>query len=142
MELALRVLHVGVTAAWFGHKLLIPRDLTTSLSTAERARDLLPRLARAERLGQMTGAGTLLTGLLLAWVVGFSTVAAPVWVGLGLVLVAIAIGAGIARPVSVRLVDAVSVDDLDGARAAGTRLGRVLGVESVLWAAALAAMLV
>ena len=58
------------------------------------------------------------------------------------VLVAIAIGPAIARPASIRLVDAVSADDLDGARAAGTRLGRVLGVESVLWAAALAAMLV
>lgn len=142
MELVLRFLHVGVAAAWFGHKLLIPGDITGSLADLDRARALLPRLGRAERLGRSTGVGTLVTGLLLAWWVGFASVAWTVWVGLGLVLVAIALGAGVARPASVALVGAIEDGDLTMARGAGARLNRVLGAESLLWAAALVTMLV
>ena len=141
IELALRVLHIGVAAAWFGHKLLVPSDLASSLGDQAAAEALLPRVARAERLGQVTGVGTLLTGLLLAWFLGFSTIGHGVWVGLALVLVAIAIGATVARPASNALVAGVEAGNLEAARTAAVRLQRVLAVESVLWALALVAML-
>ncbi len=139
--LALRVLHIGLAAAWFGHKLLIPADLSDSLVDQERAHALIPRLARAERLGVATGVGTLASGLILAWHVGFATVGVGVWVGLGLVLVAIGLGATMARPASAGLIAGITSKDLPAARNAATRVQQVLAAESVLWATALVAML-
>jgi hypothetical protein len=137
-----RILHVGVAAAWFGHKLLIPADISRSLSDERQtARSLLPRLERAERLGIVTGVGTLATGALLVGMIGPDLVGVGVWVGLILVLVAIGTGAIVARPASIRLRAAVRSGDLHSARRAGRRLSQVLTVESVLWSASLIAML-
>ena len=142
VDLLLRFLHVGIAAAWFGHKLLVPSDLKASVSgTAQQARDMIPRISRAERVGQVSGVGTLLTGTLLTLVVGFETVGIGVHIGMGLVVTAIAIGAIFARPASNRLKAAVEVGDLDAARPEARRLNQVLGIESLLWAATLMAML-
>lgn len=142
MILALRVLHIAVAAAWFGHKLLVPGDIRRSVQ-AGRPEDeaLLIRLKRAERLGQVTGIGTVLTGAALAWAVGVETVSFWIWVGLGIVVVAIAIGATIARPASKRLHEAVRRGDRVDATVAAGRVNRVLGFEGLLWVGALATML-
>ncbi len=57
----MKILHTAV-AAWFGHELLLPSDLWTSLGGEAAA--LLVRLRRAETLGIATGLGMLLTGAL------------------------------------------------------------------------------
>jgi hypothetical protein len=137
-----RILHVGVAAAWFGHKLLIPADISRSLGDElQTARSLLPRLERAGRLGIVTGVGTLATGALLIGMIGPDAVGVGVWVGLILVLVAIGTGAIVARPASIRLSAAVRSGELHAAQRAGRGLSQVLTVESVLWSASLIAML-
>ena len=142
MDLFLRVLHVAVAAAWFGHKLLVPGDIRSAVTAGTGStRELLPRLKRAERLGQVTGVGTLLTGGLLIWHVGYDTVAVAVWVGLGLVLLAIVIGAVVARPASHEFFAAADAGDRPAAARAGRVISRVLAAESLLWAVTLVLML-
>lgn len=141
MIAALRILHIVIAAAWFGHKLLIPSDVRASAATVRaQAGPFLRRLKRAERLGQWTGLGTLLSGVALWWAVGFNTVDIGVWVGAGLVLAAIVIGATSGRPASKRLRTAVEQGDRVEATIAGGQVNRVLGIESLLWLGALTAM--
>lgn len=141
MIAALTILHITIAAAWFGHKLLIPGDIRASAGTrTEAAAPFLARLQRAERLGVATGLGTLLSGAALWWAVGFDTVAAGVWVGAGLVLGAILIGATLGRPASKQLRAAVEEGDRVEAAVAGGRVNRVLSIESLLWLGALTAM--
>ena len=140
--LALRVLHVAVAAAWFGHKLLIPSDLRRSLGDQNQTTALLARLETAERLGIATGLGTLVTGVLLLIIIGPGVVAWTVYLGLGLVLTAIVIGATVARPASIELRRSVENGSLDAARPAARRLSAVLTTESLLWSAALVTMLI
>lgn len=143
MILALRILHVAIAAAWFGHKLLIPADIRESVhATGGDAEMLLGRLGRAERFGILSGLGTLLSGAALMWAVGVATISLWIWVGLGLVVVAIGIGAGVGRPASKRLRDAIRRGDRVEATVAGRQLGRTLGLESLIWIGALVTMLV
>ena len=142
MILLLRILHVAVAAAWFGHKLLIPADIRRSLGDPNQATALISRLRTAERLGIATGLGTLVTGVLLLFSIGPDVVAWPVYLGLGLVLIAIAIGATVARPASIELRRYAENGSLDAARPAARRLSAVLTTESLLWSAALVTMLV
>ena len=140
--LALRVIHVVFAAAWFGHKLLIPADLRTSLAGGEGdARGLLVRLRHAERLGIATGLGTLATGLGLTAVIGWGSVPGATYVALALVLAAVALGASTARPAGMRLRVAVDEGRLGDARAAARPVQRVLAGESFLWGGALVSML-
>ena len=142
MIVALKILHVAIAAAWFGHKLLVPQDLRQSLRSQPEAQSLLPRLRRAEILGVASGLGTLLTGGGLVLVIGPRSVGASIYVGLALVVVAIAVGAVVARPTSTALRAAVSKEDLVSARSAAARLTSVLVTESVLWSGALVTMLI
>ncbi len=140
---ALRILHIAIAAAWFGHKLLIPGDIHRSAAAdPSQAQAMIDRLKRAERLGKWTGVGTLLSGGALLWAVGVDEVGIGVWVGLGLVICAIALGATTARTASNHLREAVTRGDRVGATIAGGRLSRVLGMESLLWVGALTAMVV
>lgn len=143
MFLVAKWLHIAIASAWFGHKLLVPADLRQiSTATPEFARASLPRIERAERLGIVTGVGTLLTGGWLVFLVGPSVVQPTIYMGLGLVLVAIALGALVARPASLRFRRAVTEADRDAAeRSAGT-LSMVLTLEAVLWTGALLTMLI
>ena len=141
MATLIRILHVAVAAAWFGHKLLIPADIGASLGSQQAAESLIERLQRAEPLGIATGLGTLGTGLALVFAIGPRTVSVGIYVGLALVIVAIAVGAAVARPASVALQDAVAKGDLSSARAAAGRLTIVLWTESTLWSGALVTML-
>jgi hypothetical protein len=141
MVAALKVLHIVVAAAWFGHKLLVPGDIRATVTATIDEPDLfLRRLKRAERLGIVTGLGTLVSGAALWWAIGFDTVAVGVWVGAALVLIAIAVGAIVARPASKRLHAAVRSSDRVEAALAGRQVSSVLGVESILWVGALTAM--
>lgn len=142
MIVVLRVLHVAIAAAWFGHKLLVPSDLRGSLGSQPEAESLLVRIRRAETLGIATGMGTLLTGGGLVLAIGWQTVRASVYVGLALVVVAIGTGAVVARPASARLSEAVADGGLPSAGEAAGRLTTVLVTESVLWAGALVTMLI
>jgi hypothetical protein len=135
------VLHVAVAAAWFGHKLLIPADLRSSVAAGpETARRLVPRLERSERFGIATGLGTLATGLGLVFLRGPAFVRTPIWVGLGLVLAATAMGAIVARPASNRLRRAIGAGDTTAAMTEAGTLSTVLGAESLLWVGALVTM--
>jgi hypothetical protein len=141
MLVALTAVHIAIAAAWFGHKLLIPGDIRRSVRLGNpEAEAFLARLGRAQRFGILTGLGTLLSGGVLAWTVGVASVRPGVWVGAGLVIVAIALGAIVARPASRRLIAAVQAGDRAGASRAGVQVGRVLGIESLLWLGALTAM--
>jgi hypothetical protein len=137
------VLHIAIAAAWFGHKLLVPGDLRRSVAAGpDVARRLVPRLENAERLGIATGLGTLATGLALVFMEGAASVRTPIWVGLGLVTAAIAIGAIIARPASNRLRHAIGAGDTTAATAEARTLSTVIGAESLLWVGALVTMLI
>jgi hypothetical protein len=141
MLVALTVIHIAIAAAWFGHKLLIPGDIRRSAAAGDAQADaFLARLRRAQGFGILTGFGTVLSGGMLAWEIGVERVRPGVWVGAGLVIVAIALGAIVARPASRRLVDAVQASDRVGASRASAQVRSVLGIESLLWMGALTAM--
>ncbi len=143
MLTAVRLIHIAVAAAWFGHKLLIPADLRQAVGAGgAEAGALVVRLDRAEWLGVLTGLGTLVTGVALVFVVGPDVVGSGVYVGLGLVVAAIVLGAMVARPATIRLRRAVAVGDMATASVDGRTVSRVLATESVLWSAALVSMLV
>lgn len=141
MILTLRILHIAIAAAWFGHKLLIPADIRESVHAGDGvAEALLDRLRRAERFGVLSGLGTLLSGGALMWAVGVETVRSWIWVGLALVVGAAGIGATVARPASKRLRAAVERGDRVEATVAGRQINRVFGIESMLWLGALVTM--
>jgi hypothetical protein len=143
MIVTLEIVHIAIAAAWFGHKLLIPGDIRRSVHAGQSESEaLLRRMKRAERLGIVTGLGTVLSGGALLWLVGVDTVAIGIWVGLGLVLAAIFLGATLGRPASKRLREAVSRGDRVEATIAGGQISRVLGLESLLWLGALTSMVV
>lgn len=143
MVVTLEILHIALAAAWFGHKLLIPGDIRASAKAApEGGAAFLGRLERAQRLGVITGIGTLAAGVGLVYAVGAATVGYGVWVGATLVVVAIVVGAVFARPASNRLREAVVAGDRVAATVAGNRLTNVLGIEGLLWIGALTGMLI
>ena len=143
MAIAFKFLHILFAAAWFGHKILIPGDIRMSTgSGSETGPTLLRRLARAERLGIVSGLGTLVFGAALLFEVGIDTVTIGVWVGVGLTIAAIAVGAIVGRPTARRLRAAISDGDRTEAAAAGAQMSRVLRAESLLWIGALAAMVI
>jgi hypothetical protein len=143
MVVTLEILHIAIAAAWFGHKLLVPGDIRRSVHAGETESEaLLERLRRAERLGILTGLGTLLSGGALMWVIGIDAVDIGIWVGLGLVLSAIFLGVAMGRPASKRLREAVTQGDRVEATIAGGQVGRALGLEGLLWLGALTSMVV
>lgn len=143
MVVALQILHIALAAAWFGHKLLVPGDIRASAKAApEGSAAFVGRLRRAQRLGIITGLGTLAAGIGLAYAIDASTVGYGVWIGATLVVVAIVVGAVFARPASNRLQQAVVAGDRVEATVAGNRLTNVLGVEGLLWVGALSGMVI
>lgn len=143
MVVTLKILHIALAAAWFGHKLLVPGDIRASLhASGEDTVGFLDRLRRAERLGIITGLGTLLAGIALAYAVDASTVGYGVWIGATLVVVAIGLGVVAAMPASKRLRLAVTAGDRVAAVVNGNRLNRILALESLLWVGALTGMVI
>lgn len=146
MEIALvvtRVAHVVVAAAWFGHKLLIPADLRqASAEMTGPDPQLVSRLRRSQRLGILTGLGTLGTGVLLIALIGQDVVPFRIYIGLGLVLVMLLVGSIMARPAWATLKVSLEEGTRTTATSAARSLGRALNIESILWVAALITMVV
>lgn len=140
MHTLLLVIHITAAAAWFGHKLTIPRDIRVALrSGQEAATSMVERLTVTARLGIGSALLTVLSGVGLLAVAGWSATAL-LGVGIMAAVGAIALGATLARPAWSGLQAAVDDGDLDLAGAFGRRFSRLLHLENTLWLAALAAM--
>lgn len=140
MHTILLVVHITAAAAWFGHKLTIPRDIRVGLGSGqEMAKAMVARLAITARLGIGSALLTVLSGIGLLAMAGWSATAL-LGVGIMAAIGAIAVGAILARPAWSGLKAAVDDGDLDLAGAFGRRFSRLLHLENALWLAALAAM--
>lgn len=140
--LVLRVVHVLVAAAWFGHKLLVPYDLreaTTTPAAADAA--FVRRLGRAQALGIASGVATLATGLGLYVWIGPAVVSSTIHIGLAVAIGMFAVGAIVARPGWDRLRAGMESGDSVAVAAGSTRLSRALVLESGLWIVVLVTML-
>lgn len=142
MILATKILHIAFAAAWFGHKLLIPRDVRQSLHNPVESAGLIQRMKRAERLGIISGLGTLLTGIgLILLTDGFADTPLRIYLGLAAVLAMFAVGGFAASPAWRDLRRGLESDDLPGA---ASKLGAFTGalrLEALLWILALTSML-
>lgn len=141
--LVTKILHIAFAAAWFGHKLLIPRDVRQSIHNPAESPGLIQRMARAERLGIASGFGTLLTGIgLIMLTDGFAETPLRIYVGLGAVLAMFAVGALVGSPAWRGVRGGLEADDLPRA---ASRMGSLIGalrLEGVLWILALTTMLI
>ncbi len=141
--LVTRVAHVVVAAAWFGHKLLIPADLRHAAAGLDGPDlQLVARLRRSQRLGTLTGLGTLATGAALIALIGQDLVPFRIYVGLGLVLVMFLVASIMGRPAWGSLKSSLEEGARTTATSAARRLARSLNIESMLWVAALVTMIV
>jgi hypothetical protein len=139
---ALKIAHIAVAAAWFGHKLLIPSDIRESIR-ASAGELSVQRLKRAERLGVVSGLLTLLSGLALIYLTtGFGDAPLRIYVGLGAVLAMFVVGAVSGRPASKQIKAGLLEGDAVMASAAEPRLRRALGLENLLWVLALGTMVI
>lgn len=135
------ILHVVFAAAWFGHKLLIPRDVRVSVRTAESGELLIDRMQRARRLGMLSGLGTLGTGIWLIYLTtGFFDAPVTIYIALGVVVLMFIIGATIARTAWNKIRDAIAANDVPGAAGGVSAFNRALNLESLLWILALTMM--
>lgn len=139
MLTALRILHVILAAAWFGHKILIPRDIRYSVASDDLFAALRGRMATAQRLGIAAGLGTLLSGVgLILLTTGFADAPMNIYAGFAIAITMFLVGAFMARPAWKRLAAAENRADRVGAVKGFTR---TLALENLLWVLALAAML-
>lgn len=141
-EVAL-IFHVAFAAAWFGHKLLIPRDVRISVRHAESASLLVDRMKRAQRLGIVSGVGTLGTGAWLMYLTtGFTDAPLPIYIALATVIAMFAVGATIARTAWNRIASAIADNDIPAAAGGVAAFNRALNLESLLWILALTMMFI
>ncbi len=137
------ILHITIAAAWFGHKLLLPRDVRNSVRSSESAQLLIARVRRARNLGLVSGLGTLVTGLWLIYLTtGFASAPFQTYVALGAVLAMFVVGASAARPAWKEIEAAVREGDTPHAVGASIGFGRALNLESLLWILALTMMVI
>ncbi|HSJ27643.1 MAG TPA: hypothetical protein VLB67_05485 [Acidimicrobiia bacterium] len=140
MRTLLLVVHIVAAAAWFGHKLTVPRQIRTSIDAGpDQAGTMVVQMRGTARLGIGAALLTVATGVALLALAGWT---ATTVLGLGIMaaLAAVAVGAVFARPAWRGLEAAVVDDDLATAGAFGRRFSRLLHVENLLWTAALWAM--
>jgi hypothetical protein len=141
MLVIVKVVHIVFAAAWFGHKLLIPRDIDKSLVEQSHADGLVRRMHIAERLGIGAGLGTVLTGVGLVFITtGWGEASALIWVALGAALAMFVVGGVIARPAWMRIEAGVAEGDLRKAHQEAAVFKRTLVAENTLWIIALTAM--
>jgi len=139
--LALKIAHVAFAAAWFGHKLLIPRDIHHSIRDIEGAGQFFGRMKRAERFGITAGVLTVASGLGLMYLdSGFMDAPFRIYLGLGAALAMFVVGAFVARP-SWKVIEAgLSEEDPVHASAGVLRLRQAFMLENLLWLLALGTM--
>lgn len=135
------ILHVLFASAWFGHKLLIPRDVRISVRQPETVSLLIDRMARAQTLGIISGIGTLGTGL---WLIdlssGFGGVPVEIYVAGAAVLAMFVVGVGVATPAWRTIRRALEAENIPDAVAGVSRFNRAINLESLLWILALTMM--
>lgn len=137
------IFHILLASAWFGHKLLIPRDVRMSARHSESGSLLIERMGRAQRLGVGAGVGTLGTGIwLVDLTTGFGGAAVETYVALAAVLAMFVVGAAVARPAWNRVRIAIEAGNTPDAVGGATGFGRALNLESLLWILALIMMVV
>lgn len=137
------ILHITLAAAWFGQKLLVPRDVRNSVRNSETASLLVARVRRARNLGLVSGVGTLATGIWLVYLTtGFADAPIQTYVALGAVLAMFVVGAMAARPAWKQIEKAVREGDTPHAVGAAVGFGRALNLESLLWILALTMMVI
>lgn len=137
-----KILHVAFAAAWFGHKLLIPRDVRHSIHNRHEHLGLIQRVVRAERLGIFSGLGTLATGIaLILQTTGFADTPLRIWLGFAAVIAMFMVGALVGSPAWREVRTGLEANDLPHAV---SRVGALIGalrLESLLWILALTTML-
>lgn len=142
MLLITKILHVAFAAAWFGHKLLIPRDLRQSIHNRHEHMGLIRRVVRAERVGIVSGLGTLATGIaLIVLTTGFAETPLRIWLGLAAVIAMVMVGALLGSPAWRDVRSGLEANDLPHAV---SRVGPLIGalrLEGLLWILALTTML-
>lgn len=139
----LTVAHVAFAAAWFGHKLLIPRDVRVSVREPESGRNLVGRMRRAQSLGLFAGLLTLGTGLwLIILTTGFAQAPVTIHIALATVIGMFLVGFLAARPAWNRIKDAIDAGDTPGAVGGVTSFNRAINLESLLWILALTMMII
>jgi hypothetical protein len=137
------IAHIAFAAAWFGHKLLIPRDVRVSVREADSGRNLVNRMRRAQRLGLVSGLLTLGTGVwLVTLTTGFADAPVTIHIALATVIGMFIVGFVAARPAWKRIKDAI--EDGDTPRAVGgvASFNRAINLESLLWILALTMMII
>jgi hypothetical protein len=139
MRTLLLVVHIAAASAWFGHKLMIPRDIRRSISDQGQASAMVERVGAAAPLGIGAALVTIASGIGL---LALNNWTATTLLGLGIMaaLGAVVVGASSARRAWAALEDAVRQSDLALAAAFGRRFSRSMAFENLLWLTALAAM--
>lgn len=137
------IVHIAVAAAWFGHKLLIPRDVRVSVREAESGRYLLERMRRARTFGIVTGVLTLGTGIwLVTLTTGFAGAPITIHIAMGAVIAMFLVGFFVRRPAWKRVANAIDAGDSPAAAGGANRLNSALNLESLLWILALSMMII
>ena len=143
MLVATKVIHILFAAAWFGHKLLIPRDVRQSVHAMTDGEGLIRRMLRAERLGILSGSGTVLSGIgLIALTTGFAETSVWIYFGLAAAIGILIIGALVARPAWNEIKGGIETGDAPRAAGRVKPFTRALALESLLWIGALGSMVV
>lgn len=143
MLVATKIIHIAFAAAWFGHKLLIPRDVRVSVHEREARMAMVGRIQRAQRLGIISGVGTVLTGVgLILLTTGFADAPVRIYFGLAAALGIFVIGALVARPAWADIASGIESDDVPRAAAAVKPFSSALVIENFLWIVALGSMVV
>ena len=141
MLVAVKILHILFAAAWFGHKILIPRDVRQTVHGKTGGPALIQRMARAERLGIVSGLATVLTGVgLILLGPGFADTPLQIYFGLAAALGMFVVGATIARPAWKEIQAGIEESDQPRAAAGVKPFARALLVENILWIVALGSM--
>lgn len=137
------IFHIAVAAAWFGHKLLIPRDVRVSVREPESAMYLVDRMRRARTLGIVTGVLTLGTGIwLVILTTGFAEAPITIHIAMGAVIAMFFVGFLVGRPAWKRIENAITAGDTPAAVGGANSLNSALNLESLLWILALTMMII
>lgn len=137
------IIHITVAAAWFGHKLLIPRDVRVSVREPESGKLLVDRMRRARTFGIVSGILTLGTGIwLVTLTTGFAGAQVTIFIALGAVIAMFLVGALVARPAWKRVEKAIDVGDTPAAVGGASAFNNALNLEGLLWILALAMMII
>lgn len=140
---ALLLLHLAASSVWFGAALLTPADVRESLSQGgSEVSRLLTRLRRTAKLMNLAAYSTVATGVgLIAMAPSWRGTRLSIWWGLGLTLLAIAVGRLMIRPAVVAIVGSVNTGlSPEEARGLSARFARGVHLENALRLAVLVLM--